>query len=124
MHRLDLLRAVARVTGDSLTTIKRLGFNLCPHSPENEEPKNTELIPLMTSLSDVGDLSTSAKEPDTSVYDYPLSKRWSKTRANHIALNVMRVVAWPRCRTSIRSKRGNKPSMFQQHNNSKNNNNP
>lgn len=28
MHRYDLLRAVARTTGESLSTIKRLGFHL------------------------------------------------------------------------------------------------
>jgi hypothetical protein len=28
MHRRDLLRAIARTTGDSISTIKRLGFHL------------------------------------------------------------------------------------------------
>ena len=28
MHRRDLLRAIARTTGDTISTIKRLGFDL------------------------------------------------------------------------------------------------
>ncbi len=36
MHRRDLLRAVARKTGDQIRTIKRLGFHLITEPPAEQ----------------------------------------------------------------------------------------
>lgn len=48
MHRRDLLRAIARRTGDNLTTIKRLGFHLETESVPKDSPEYKHQSPSLS----------------------------------------------------------------------------
>ncbi len=44
MTQTQLDRAVAGATGESVTTIHRLGFRLVPHRPEHADPEDIRLV--------------------------------------------------------------------------------
>lgn len=44
MHRRDLLRAIARTTGDHIRTLKRLGFQLIAEVPADQETNQQGLV--------------------------------------------------------------------------------